>query len=193
MLVYLIRHARTHGAEGICYGRREVSVMASDNTGAARAVRGQIPAAILRSAPLYHSPLGRCAMLARELAGGRSITPTPSLLELDFGTWEGRPWDEIPREELDAWARDLWGYAPGRGECARAAAHRWRDWVDSLPRHSPHPVIAVTHAGLIRVAHAAESSSDPALLTMEVQYGATYPLRVAPSRVHRAAREAAPT
>jgi alpha-ribazole phosphatase len=191
MLIYLVRHARPDAAHGICYGRREVSVTASENASAARAVRGQIPAAILESAPLYSSPLERCAMLARELAGGRSITATPSLLELDFGTWEGRPWDEIPREDLDAWAADLWGYAPGQGESAKAAAHRWRYWVDSLQRHSPGPVIAVTHAGLIRVAHAVESSSDPTLLAMDVHYGSTHALRIAPSR-HLTELEAAP-
>jgi alpha-ribazole phosphatase len=176
MIIYLIRHARPHRVEGICYGRRDVTVEASETARAAWALRQQIPEEILKNAPLFSSPLERCAMLARALADGRSVTLAPALLELDFGAWQGRPWDAIAREELDAWASDLWRYAPGRGESAEAAARRWRSWVDSLQQRRLDAVIAVTHAGVIRVAHAVESSSGPTLLTMQIGYGSVHPI-----------------
>jgi alpha-ribazole phosphatase len=189
VIIYLIRHARPHRVESICYGRRDVAVEASETKCAARAARQQIPEGIIESAPFYSSPLERCAMLAREIADGRSVTLTPALLELDFGAWQGRCWDAIPRAELDAWAADLWRYAPGRGESAEAAAVRWRSWVDSLHRQPSEAVIAVTHAGLIRVAHAVASACDPTLLTMEVGYGSVYPIDVPTPRVSTAALE----
>ena len=174
MIIYLVRHARPHEVEGICYGRQEVTVAVSENEQAARAAGRQIPSNVLKSAPIFSSPLERCTMLAREIAGGRAVTVSPALLELDFGAWQGHSWDAIPRGELDSWADDLWRYAPGQGESAEAAALRWRAWADPQ-RHNSGAVIAVTHAGLIRVAHAAESS-DPTLLTMDVRYGSVYPI-----------------
>jgi alpha-ribazole phosphatase len=193
MIIYLIRHARPRGFEGICYGRHDVSVDASESERAARELRQRIPKGILQSAPLYSSPLERCAQLARALANSRPIVLTPALLELDFGAWQGCRWDAVPREELDAWAADLWRYAPGHGESAEAATYRWRKWVDGLDRQSLDAVIAVTHAGLIRVAHAAASSSDPALLTMDVDYGSVYPIDVGTSRGSaRALKQAQP-
>ena len=176
MIIYLIRHARPQRATGICYGRREVAVEARETQHAAQALRQQIPQQTLENAPIYSSPLERCAVLAREIAAGRPVTLTPALLELDFGLWQGRSWDAIPRDELGAWAADLWRYAPGRGESAEAAGNRWRIWVDSLRRQPLEAAIAVTHAGLIRVAHALECSSDATLLGMDVRYGAVYPI-----------------
>jgi alpha-ribazole phosphatase len=176
MLIYLVRHGRPHGVEGICYGQRDVTVLANETDRAARSLRSQIPEDVLRAAAVYSSPLERCTVLAREIAAGRPVAVTPALLELDFGSWQGRRWSDIPREELDAWAADLWHYSPGSGESAASAARRWRTWVDSLLDQSLDTVIAVTHAGLIRVAHAVESASDPTLLTMDVAYGSAHRL-----------------
>jgi alpha-ribazole phosphatase len=183
MLIYLVRHARPHGVEGICYGRRNVSVPPSETDSVARSLRLQIPEVILRTAPLYSSPLARCASLAHELAAGRAVAETPALLELDFGSWQGRSWDDIPREELDAWAADLWRYAPGHGESAEAASRRWRNWLGSLPGQSLDAAIAVTHAGLIRVAHAVEAAFDANALTMVVAYGSVHRLMAHGPRV----------
>lgn len=66
----------------------------------------------------------------------------PRLLELDFGAWEGRPWDAIPRSESDPWAVDPVNRAPPGGEPfatlhARVAA-----------------VLATVLAGAVLVCHA---------------------------------------
>jgi alpha-ribazole phosphatase len=176
VIFYLVRHAQPAGAEGICYGRHEVHVPAGETARAAQALRATIPAAHLDRMPIYSSPLQRCTALAGELARGRAVSETAALLELDFGAWQGRRWSDIPRAELDAWAQDLWSYAPGCGESAQAAAERWRGWVGSLRAQPLEAVIAVTHAGLIRVAHAIESDGDASLLTMAVEYGSAHRL-----------------
>ena len=69
-------------------------------------------------------------------------------MELNFGAWEGRPWDEIPRPELDAWAADLAGYAPPGGESPSQLEARVLAFVAGL--RVPEAVL-VTHAGVIRL------------------------------------------
>jgi alpha-ribazole phosphatase len=177
VLVYLIRHAKPDGAEGLCYGRRDMAVSAAATSRAARALRAQIPSAVLRTAPIYSSPLSRCAGLAQELAPAR-VTLTPALLELDFGLWEGSAWASIPREQLDAWAADPWHYRPGGGERAQSLALRWQQWVEQLCGAGHASAIAVTHAGVIRVALARAVGSDVTRLGLSVEYGSVHPLVV---------------
>ena len=75
--------------------------------------------------------MSRCLELARELATPRKPRVSDDLVELDFGAWEGTPWEAVPRDELNAWAADVWGYRPGGGESAAMAAGRWRGLVES--------------------------------------------------------------
>ena len=118
-------------------------------------------------------PLSRCAALAHELVPTRAAVMTPDLLELDFGSWEGRAWEDVPRVELDAWARDPWAYAPGGGESARSAFERFQRWTLRLRGEGHDTVVAVTHAGLIRLAMAA-GSKDPSGLALSVPYGSVH-------------------
>jgi alpha-ribazole phosphatase len=155
MHLYLIRHPQPHAAEGLCYGRLDVAVDRESVVRVAQAVRRQIPLQVLRSAPIYTSPLARCGTLARELAAPRAPIEVADLIELNFGDWEGRAWDTLPRLELDHWAHDVWGYRPGGGESAREVAARWDRWRTLLAEAGDSAAIGVTHAGLIRVALAA--------------------------------------
>jgi alpha-ribazole phosphatase len=170
MLIYLIRHARPQGSQGLCYGRRDVPVDAEETERAARDLRARLAAEILEAAPLHSSPLSRCSGLAAALAPTRAAVISPDLLELDFGSWEGRAWDDVPRAELDAWARDPWAYAPGGGESAQLASSRFQAWAKRLKDDGAAVVVAVTHAGLIRVALSV-GSTDPSGLSLSIPYG----------------------
>jgi alpha-ribazole phosphatase len=116
------------------------------------AVRRRIPASILRHAPIYTSPLSRCATLASALAESRTAVVADELIEMDFGSWEGMPWESVPRDELNGWAQNIWSYRPGGGENAKTLAARWQRWRDRVSRMHRSAVVAVTHAGIIRVA-----------------------------------------
>jgi alpha-ribazole phosphatase len=152
MQLYLIRHPRPRDAGGICYGRLDVAVEATAVTAAEAHVHECISAAVLQEAAICSSPLSRCTGLARALAGPREVVVADDLIEMDFGNWEGRAWESVARDELDAWARDIWGYHPGGGENARAVALRWQRWLDQLQGTRSDAAIAITHAGVIRVA-----------------------------------------
>jgi broad specificity phosphatase PhoE len=105
------------------------------------------------------SDLHRAAATATVLARAWGIEPSVDvrLREMSFGDWEGLRWDEIAMrdaERLRAWGDDWIEVAPPGGESGRDLARRvetaLRDLI-ALGR-SGGPVVAVTHAGWIRVA-----------------------------------------
>jgi alpha-ribazole phosphatase len=173
MVIYLVRHARPAGADGMCYGRRDIPVAEEETRSVVRSVRALLPRDAMAEASVQSSPLSRCAALAHELVPTRAAVMTPELLELDFGSWEGRAWEDVPRVELDAWARDPWAYAPGGGESARSAFERFQRWALRLRDEGHDTVVAVTHAGVIRLAMAA-GSKDPSGLALSIPYGSVH-------------------
>jgi len=175
MQLYLIRHPRPSNAAGLCYGRKDVPVDAESVARAAMAVRERIPEPMLRSAGIFSSPSQRCVLLARELAAPREPTLVDELQEMSFGAWEGRDWEGVPRDQLDAWAADVWGYRPGGAESAAMVAERWRGWSTLMRRSTNVGVVAVTHAGVIRVALACAGLLNTAtFLTSAIDFGSVH-------------------
>ncbi len=181
MLIYLIRHARPEGMDGSCYGRSDVRADDEETRRVARSLRGNLPADVLETAAIHSSPLTRCWSLARELVPARPVVIASELLELDFGSWEGSAWSDVPRAELDAWARDPWGYAPGGGESAQAVLSRFQAWATRVRDEGHAVVVAVTHAGVIRVALSVDSA-DPIGLSLSIPYGSVHLLVIEGSR-----------
>jgi alpha-ribazole phosphatase len=143
--VILLRHPRPRVAPGTCYGRLEVP----EGPEAA----GEIAAALRATPPVravIASPAARCRRLAERLAA-RDAVPLrldARLLELDFGAWEGRSWDAIPRAESDPWAADPRSVAPPGGETFAALHAR----VGAALAEAGRGAALVTHAGPIRAA-----------------------------------------
>lgn len=139
MILHLIRHPKPRIANGICYGR--LDLLAENSAVVADKLQLELPAGL----PLWSSPLLRCRALAE------CLHPQPMfderLAEMNFGEWEGRPWDDIPRAQLDAWAADVAGYIPPGGESALALQHRALSFIAGL---NASEAVIVTHAGVIR-------------------------------------------
>jgi alpha-ribazole phosphatase len=152
MQVYLVRHPQPSDIGGLCYGRLDVAVEERVLIAAADSVSAHIPRQMLACARVYSSPASRCLGLARHLAAPREPTLAEDLAEMNFGDWEGLAWDAIPRDQMDAWSADVWGYQPGGGESANMVEIRWLRWLEHMRRTDVGAVIAVTHAGVIRVA-----------------------------------------
>ena|ERR1700678_2764746 len=188
MHIYLVRHPPPIGTDGLCYGRLDVAVSEEAIAEAADTVSAQIPGETLEGARVYCSPSSRCVELARRIASPREPTPAEDLVEMNFGQWQGLSWDDVPREELDAWAKDVWRYRPGGGESAEMVADRWQRWLAQLPRNAGgsnagDSVVAVTHAGVIRVALARFGQlDDNAALTAPVPFGSVHRLDFPPHR-----------
>lgn len=146
MQLILVRHPQPDVGPGLCYGATDVAVPAAAFKQAASQLReAGLPGAL----PVYASPLARCALLAHEL--GCPVTLDARLAEMDFGAWEMRAWDAIPRAEVDAWAADLLHYRPGGGENVLEVARRVASFRDEL-RQAGHPgALLVCHAGTMRL------------------------------------------
>ncbi|WUR12533.1 histidine phosphatase family protein [[Empedobacter] haloabium] len=179
MKLILVRHPRPLAAPGICYGSTDLPV-AEDEL--ARVVTDLRP--LLPAAPMFSSPLQRCALLARRLAD--HVTFDADLAEMDFGSWENRRWDDISRADVDAWAADLLHYRPGGGENVLAVARRVRRALDAIRARGTGNAIVICHAGTIRLmtALATGQSLEQAALAAaatphQVPYGAAVPLTLA--------------
>jgi alpha-ribazole phosphatase len=106
MEILLIRHPEPLGARGICYGRSDLELAPGwEQKTVALASQISMPVDFI-----FSSPARRCIQPARflyerllsSLNGGVEVSE--SLWEFDFGLWENKPWSEIPRSQIDAWA-----------------------------------------------------------------------------------------
>ncbi len=164
-----IRHTPVTGGLGVCYGRTDLPVHPRDVTDAARKLRIALP-----DWPIVSSPLSRARQLAEATARAfridvepsRGVPPMPwplaktrtqsrpvridaRLAELHFGQWESRPWSDIDRPSLDAWAADPAGFQMPDGE-------RYLDLevrVAAALSELTEPTLWFTHAGVIRALH----------------------------------------
>lgn len=151
MPVILLRHTRPDMPDGLCYGRTDLGLPESFPEDAARAI-----AALPEVSRIRSSPLGRCLRLAELVAETRNLALTveADLVEMDFGSWENRPWTDLPRHELDAWAADFDGARPHGGETVEDLAARVQGLLaGARPRRTP-PELWVSHSGIVRAAHA---------------------------------------
>ena len=148
---WLVRHAAPQVAPGTCYGALDVPADPQATQQTARRLAEALPTGTLMS----HSPLQRCEQLAHYLLALRpdlDSNPDPRLREMDFGDWEGRPWADIARGEIDAWTQDFAHYRPGAGENLHSMLAR----VDTARREAlkaleqGRPVAWITHAGVTR-------------------------------------------
>ena len=168
MILHLVRHPEPEIASGICYGA--LDVLAKNASEVAEELRQVLPAEL----PVWSSPLLRCRALA-ELVDAAPVFDH-RLAEMNFGEWEGQPWNLIPRHELDAWAADVAGYAPPGGESPLSLQQRALDFVAGLD--VPEAII-VTHAGVIRTLLAHWQGVPPARWTELVfAYGSCTRVRV---------------
>ncbi len=146
----LLRHTRPAVAEGVCYGRSDLDLDAGFAADF-EAVIGGLP----EVSAVVSSPLSRCLRLAERIGAvrGLGVAVEPRLVEMDFGAWEGRPWADLPRDELDQWAADFDGARPHGGESVAMLAARVGAALEAVPRRMP-PVLWVAHAGVARAAAA---------------------------------------
>ena len=164
MALTLVRHTRLVAADGLCYGRTELPLAASFPAEAEALLAG-----LARPDRIATSPLDRCRRLA-ELVGGRLGLPVavdPDLAEMDFGRWEGRPWDAIPAAEVDTWAADVLDARPHGGESVAMLLARVRR---ALATWGAGATLAVTHKGVIRAALVA-LGDDPGGWRRDVEFG----------------------
>jgi alpha-ribazole phosphatase len=181
MKLHLVRHPRPAIAPGLCYGAIDVPV---DESGLAHAHAALSARGLPGSLPVYASPLQRCALLARRLQP-RRLHLDARLAEMDFGAWEGRAWDAIPRAAVDAWNADLLHYRPGGAENVLDVARRVAAFAADARASGDREALVVCHAGTIRLLRALrpgvpleQAALDAARIPHAIGYGDVIALKI---------------
>jgi len=149
MEVFLIRHTPIENPGQICYGRKEMPLAQGAESDFAKVGR------FLQEHPprhLFSSPAQRCQQMAAYLGRQLNLGPQTSelLQEVDFGRWEGTPWQEIPKGELEPWMADFVAAAPPLGESFQELIARLEQFRQHCLLLQEGPLAVVTHAGPIR-------------------------------------------
>lgn len=155
----LVRHAPTAATRA---GAFAVDEPIDPEAGAAvTALARHLP----RTSVILSSPALRC----RQTAAAAGLHPElePALAECDFGSWEGRTFEEItadaPPSLIDGWLGDP-DAAPHGGESLTAFSARVAGWLAGVDGASAEPVVAFTHAGVVRAAVVHALAASPAAL-----------------------------
>jgi probable phosphoglycerate mutase len=173
MIVALLRHGRTEWNDARrMQGRADIPL---SDAGRAQVTGWRLPAAVA-GARVVASPLARAIGTARLLCGTEPAVE-PDLIEMDWGAWEGRTFDELRAELGPAYAvAEALGidYRPPGGESPRDVQHRVERWFGRVAS-GPGPVVAVTHQGVLRALVAKLTGWDMVSKS---------PVKLLPDRVH---------
>jgi len=144
MEVYLVRHTETVCEKGVCYGQSDVAI-AEPYLPIFENIKQQLPA----DAVYYSSPLVRCKMLASYIS--KEVIIDARLMEMNFGDWELKRWDEIPEGDLNPWMSDFVCTNVPNGESFIELHDRVIDFLESqLTIEKSKPIVIIAHSGVIR-------------------------------------------
>ena len=154
MVLYIWRHPKPIAANGFCIGQTDISVDKRKIKRLANKIQRfvrfhQLPKVI------WVSPLHRSLKVGEILAPhGFQYHVAPELAEIDFGGWDGRPWAQIPKQQIDDWCDHFADFAPKGGESLQQLFNRAENWLNEMAAQNrgQKPVLAVGHAGWINAA-----------------------------------------
>jgi alpha-ribazole phosphatase len=172
----LIRHADpAEETRGRCYGTTDVALSPRGER------RARHLGVMLRRMPIdavYTSPSRRAVDTARALAAAHDLSPIEldALRELDFGSCEGRTYDEIAADEPELFR--TWMLTPtqvrvpGGESYAELRRRALAAAADLRRRHLAQTFAVVSHGGVIRavLADALQMPAE-AIFHLDVRYG----------------------
>ncbi len=154
--IYFLRHGETdYNAAGRLQGRMDIELNAKGRGQALR--NGGVLADVINEPTEMHyvaSPLLRTRQTMQIARSCLRLPETPfdlddRLLEINFGRWEGKSWDEIRRDDPEPYrARQAEGYdhAAPDGESYAMVMVRVQAWLDDVTT----PTVVVAHGGIMR-------------------------------------------
>ncbi|MGF1500838.1 MAG: histidine phosphatase family protein [Paracoccaceae bacterium] len=185
-MIALLRHFPTDwNGEGRIQGRIDRPLTA--------AARARLAALSLPppwdGAAIVASPLARARDTAEALAQGRPVRLDPRLVELSYGTWQGRLSAELLADPASGFVpMDRWGWdrRPPGGERPSDGLARVRAALAEAAAEGP--ALLVLHRGLMRAILAAAHGWDYASPEpFEIKRGRLYPVEIAADGTPRAA------
>ena len=153
-VLLLIRHALTDQTGRRLYGRRPGVHLSDRGREQVAALARRV--AEVRPAAVYTSPLERCRETAGPIAeaAGVELHDLPALLEIDYGSWTGRPFSSLSGTKLWERVRRLPSAAtfPG-GESMLDVQRRMVGALEDIAsRNRRAPVAVVSHGDPISLA-----------------------------------------
>ncbi|MBR5736172.1 MAG: alpha-ribazole phosphatase family protein [Bacteroidales bacterium] len=146
MEIILIRHTSVDVPAGTCYGQTDVPLKDSFEQEAA-----VTKAALEEYGPVdfaYTSPLSRCTRLA-EYCGYPHAVRDRRILEIDFGEWEMKLFDEIDDPHLQEWFADHINTPVTGGESFMMQYLRVSDFLEELRLKPYRRVVVFAHGGVL--------------------------------------------
>ena len=149
MEVILIRHTSVDVPSGTCYGQTDVPLRSTFEEEA------MVTASALQTyAPfdhVYTSPLSRCTKLAT-FCGYDEAQQDARLLEMNFGEWEMKRYDEIEDPQLQAWYTDWQHVSATEGESFVQLYERVAQFLSELKKKTYQKVAIFAHGGVLTCA-----------------------------------------
>lgn len=150
-MIVLMRHAHTEGGQGCCIGRTALELSEKGR------VRADEAAHILRRGGFVRlccSPSRRAVSTLSPLCEqtGLPADVIGALDEIDMGEWDGMSFAEIRAQhplDFERRGKNFATFRPPRGESFNDVADRAMLALKQLSS-GPLPLLAVTHAGVIR-------------------------------------------
>lgn len=146
MEIILIRHTSVDVPQGTCYGQTDVPLKESFEEEAA-----VTKAALETYGPFDHaytSPLSRCTRLAG-FCGYADAERDPRIMEIDFGEWEMKLFDEIDDPHLQEWYADHINTPVSGGESFMMQYQRVSRFLDELRARPWNRVAVFAHGGVL--------------------------------------------
>ncbi len=177
MKLVLIRHTSVAVPKGVCYGQSDVD---TTETFAEEAADVKKRLAGYSFDRVYASPLSRCMKLAR-FCGYDRPTVDPRLMEINFGEWEMKRFDEISDPRLQEWFDDYINVRATGGESSVDQRRRFESFLHDLKAEADEDetVAVFTHGGILihaLVMFAGQSYKDT--LASHPPYGAIIELDI---------------
>lgn len=173
MEIYLVRHTETVCEKGICYGQADVDIKEPFSE-IFQEIKNQLPT----DAIVYSSPLLRCKKLAEFISD--AIIFDERLMEMNFGNWELKPWNDIPQEEIQPWMDDFVTVQVPNGESFEHLRTRVVNFYSELLQKKADKIIIVCHSGTIRsiLSHHHQTHLKESFTLYSVNYGEVFCLKL---------------
>lgn len=148
--IFLVRHTSLAISPEICYGRANIDVAETFPSEAQKVVQqlGNVS-----KAKLFSSPLQRTRKLANYIAQKNSIMEmefSDDIIEIDYGSWEMKKWDEVDPEQVGRFFRNIVKEAPAGGESFSQVVHRVEQFWKRILKLPHETIVVVCHGGVLK-------------------------------------------
>ena len=152
-IITLVRHGKVAGPAAL-YGRTDIALSPAGHSDLTRTLNN-----LHSQNPVDHiisSPRIRCSLVAQEFSAQHKIPlrTEDNLQEMDFGIWDGIPFDELGDEwkNIEAFWESPHSMQPPEGESLTDFAARViNSWESLISNAKPGHHTIICHGGVIRI------------------------------------------